>query len=80
MAITPWAMLKRQLHQVMEQLCCEDTSEFPNHLIEEGFVRLNDRLEKFNDKPAGGDRFWRDETRSPAGLSLNYFYLTAIFL
>jgi L-lactate dehydrogenase (cytochrome) len=30
------AMLKRQLHQVMEQLCCEDTSEFPNHLIEEG--------------------------------------------
>jgi len=30
------AMLKRQLHQVMEQLCCQDTSEFSNHLIEEG--------------------------------------------
>ena len=26
------AILKRQLQQVMEQLCCHETSDFPNHL------------------------------------------------
>ena len=27
------AMLKVQLQQVMEQLCCERVEDFPNHLI-----------------------------------------------
>jgi L-lactate dehydrogenase (cytochrome) len=26
------AILKRQLQQVMEQLCCQRTQDFPNHL------------------------------------------------
>ena len=29
------AMLKRQLQQVMEQLCCETIADLPNHLIQE---------------------------------------------
>ena len=27
------ALLKTELQQVMEQLCCEKTTDFPNHLI-----------------------------------------------
>jgi L-lactate dehydrogenase (cytochrome) len=27
------SLLKVQLQQVMEQLCCENTEDFPNHLI-----------------------------------------------
>ena len=27
------SLLKTELQQVMEQLCCENTSDFPNHLI-----------------------------------------------
>ena len=30
------AIFKRQLQQVMEQLCCHETSDFPNHLSSEG--------------------------------------------
>ncbi|MEO9023345.1 MAG: hypothetical protein ABI237_18870 [Ginsengibacter sp.] len=26
-------ILKRQLQQVMDQLCCEKVEDFPNHLI-----------------------------------------------
>lgn len=28
------SMLKRQLQQVMEQICCEDVKDFPKHLVE----------------------------------------------
>jgi L-lactate dehydrogenase (cytochrome) len=27
------SLLKTELQQVMEQLCCEKTTDFPNHLI-----------------------------------------------
>ena len=30
------AIFKRQLQQVMEQLCCHETSDFPNHLSSDG--------------------------------------------
>ena len=30
------AILKRQLQQVMEQLCCQQTSDFPDHLVTSG--------------------------------------------
>lgn len=29
------SLLKTELQQVMEQLCCERTSDFPNHLIDD---------------------------------------------
>ena len=36
------SILKRQLQQVMEQICCERTSEFPSHLAEAHHSTLGD--------------------------------------
>jgi len=35
------SILKTQLQQVMEQICCEVTSDFPNHLFANGSKHLN---------------------------------------
>jgi L-lactate dehydrogenase (cytochrome) len=32
------AMLKTQLQQVMEQVCCEHIRDLPQHLIKEGHI------------------------------------------